>query len=258
MLAFAGAPSQRRSRARDRRCPSGAGRDRAPPASDRGRKCGGVSPRLLACDSLVGSFRKERGHPHDRASPKGGGREELCAWATTRRVSGVRAITWSCSRFVSIAEVDKRRLASAAWIRPRRSGLAPPARADGGRKRVGSRPSGGKAAGTVAGHDESLRKRASRGTCRGKALRAAEIVRFDERVEEVALALQQARETELARSATRGVRGCSSVAHAVDNAAARCSCSGGGRALSRASGTCQPKLEVRRQAASTGGRLAAR
>jgi hypothetical protein len=104
----------------------------------------------------------------------------------------------------------------------------------------------------------ALRKQVSRGTCRGKALRAAELTRFDERVEEAALALRRARETGRARGATRGVRGCSSVAHAVDNAAARCSCSGGSRALSRAPGTCQPKLEARRQAVSTGGRLAAR
>jgi len=192
MLAFAGAPSQQRPRGGDRRCPSRAGRDRALLASDRGRTRRGYPPRLLACDSLVGSLRKERCHPHDRASPKGGGREELCAWETARRVSGVRAITWSCSRFVSIAEVDRRRLAFAAWIRPRRSGLAPPARADGGRKRVGSRPSGGKAAGTVAGHDESPRKRASRGTCRGKALRAADVTPFDERVGKAALVLRRA------------------------------------------------------------------
>lgn len=133
-----------------------------------GGRAEGFSPRLLACDSLVGSPRKERCHPHDRASPKGEGREELCAWATARRVSGVRAITWSCSRFVSIAEVDRRRLASAAWTRPRRSGLAPPARADGGRKRVGSRPSGGKAAGTVAGHDGPCESRSRAAPVEGR------------------------------------------------------------------------------------------
>lgn len=168
MRVFAGSPSQRGPRVGDRRCPSRAGRDRALPASDRGRTRRGVSPRLLACDSLVGSPRKERCHPHDRASPKGEGREELCAWATARRVSGVRAITWSCSRFVSIAEVDRRRLASAAWTRPRRSGLAPPARADGGRKRVGSRPSGGKAAGTVAGHDGPCESRSRAAPVEGR------------------------------------------------------------------------------------------
>jgi hypothetical protein len=65
----------------------------------------------LACETSVGPPRKERRHPSDRAQPKGQAREELQPRATMAVVSGVRLIARLCSQIVSIAEVDRPRVA---------------------------------------------------------------------------------------------------------------------------------------------------
>jgi hypothetical protein len=92
-------------RVRDRRCPGRSGWGKAPVASDRKgrrtRQCGATRTRAsspwpvksrLAALQRPATERKpsiwnQRSHP----------RKELCRWATTGAVRGVRTVRWSCS-----------------------------------------------------------------------------------------------------------------------------------------------------------------
>ena len=65
----------------------------------------------LACEISVGCA-SMHGHPRCALWILGVAEQyELCTRATAGTVSGVRTITWLCSRIVSVAEVDKRRAA---------------------------------------------------------------------------------------------------------------------------------------------------
>jgi len=99
-------------------------RSRAIVAGDAGRRIFSgpwpVKPRLAA-------LRKTRGYPSARWRSQGRLRAKLCTRATARMVSGVPTIWWSCSRIVTIADLDRRRAARRATRRkPLAPGLAPP------------------------------------------------------------------------------------------------------------------------------------
>jgi hypothetical protein len=114
--------------------------------------------------SRLAASRKRRRHPQLRvAIERSRPRDWLHQWATADEVLRSYGDSWLCSRVVSIAEVDKRRVAPRARgrrVRGADDGSSPPTRERSGRRKsVGSRIDGGKAARSVAGSRKSEQPR---------------------------------------------------------------------------------------------------